>query len=90
MSNLSNDLANCEKFLQIWESTFRGATFSGVKTDELSQSMRRIMKTSAQRTWVGLTDEEKLELYRQFEDRLESDDWEYEKAIEAKLKEKNT
>jgi len=42
-----------------------------------------------ERTWVALTDEEKLELYRQFEDRLESDDWEYEKAIEAKLKQKN-
>ncbi len=42
-----------------------------------------------ERTWVGLTDEEKLELYRQFEDRLESDDWEYEKGIEAKLKQKN-
>ena len=43
-----------------------------------------------QRTWVGLTDEERLKLYRQFEDCLESDGWEYEKAIEAKLKEKNT
>jgi len=43
-----------------------------------------------QRTWVGLTYKEKLELYRQFENRLESDGWEYEKAIEAKLKEKNT
>jgi hypothetical protein len=44
----------------------------------------------AQRTWVGLTDEERLKLYRKFEDCLESDGWEYEKAIEAKLKEKNT
>jgi len=42
-----------------------------------------------QRTWVGLTDEERLKLYRQFEDCLESDGWEYEKAIEAKLKDKN-
>ncbi len=42
-----------------------------------------------QRTWVGLTDEERLKLYRQFEDCLESDGWEYEKAIEAKLKQKN-
>ena len=42
-----------------------------------------------QRTWVGLTKNERLELYRQFEDCLESDDCEYEKAIEAKLKEKN-
>jgi len=44
----------------------------------------------AQRPWVGLTSDERLELYRQFEDCLESDGWEYEKAIETKLKEKNT
>ena len=43
-----------------------------------------------QRTWVGLTKNERLELYRQFENCLESDDCEYEKAIETKLKEKNT
>jgi hypothetical protein len=40
-----------------------------------------------QRTWVGLTDEERMELYKQFTD---SDEWTYEKALEAKLKEKNT
>jgi hypothetical protein len=40
-----------------------------------------------QRTWVGLTDEERMELYSKFTD---SDEWTYEKAIEAKLKEKNT
>ncbi len=43
-----------------------------------------------QRTWVGLTNEERLKLYREFEDCLESDGWEYEKAIEARLKELNT
>ena len=45
--------------------------------------------TPPQRPWVGLTKDEKLELYRQFEDCLESDDWEYEKAIEAALRSKN-
>jgi hypothetical protein len=49
----------------------------------------KVMHLLAQRTWVGLTDEERLKLYREFEDCLESDGWEYEKAIEAKLKEKN-
>ena len=44
---------------------------------------------SQERTWVGLTDDERLKLYREFEDCLESDGWEYEKAIEAKLKGKN-
>lgn len=42
--------------------------------------------TPPQRAWVGLTDEERMELYKQFTD---SDQWTYEKAIEAKLKEKN-
>jgi hypothetical protein len=46
--------------------------------------------TTPQRTWVGLTDDERLKLYREFEDCLESDGWEYEKAIEAKLKQKNS
>ena len=52
--------------------------------------MRLVDTIPPQRTWVGLTKDERLKLYRQFEDCLESDDWEYEKAIEAKLKEKNT
>lgn len=46
--------------------------------------------TPQQSTWVGLTDDERLKLYREFEDCLESDGWEYEKAIEAKLKQKNS
>jgi hypothetical protein len=45
--------------------------------------------TPPQRTWVGLTNEKRLKLYRKFEDCLESDGWEYEKAIEAELKDKN-
>jgi hypothetical protein len=41
----------------------------------------------AQRTWVGLTDEEKRQLF----DREDYDGWlNYINAIEAKLKEKNT
>jgi hypothetical protein len=40
----------------------------------------------AQRTWVGLTDDEHCDIWYK-----ESLDWmEYGKAIEAKLKEKNT
>ena len=42
----------------------------------------------AQRTWVGLTDEELSEVYNQADwDTVNG--WEYERAIEAKLKEKN-
>ena len=41
------------------------------------------------RTWVGLTDEELSEVYNQADwDTVNG--WEYERAIEAKLKEKNT
>ena len=57
--------------------------------DRMRQFVQLASPPAPQRKWVGLTDEEKLELYRQFENRLESDGWEYEKAIEAKLMEKN-
>lgn len=40
----------------------------------------------ARKPWVGLTEEDLLELYKKFTD---SDEWTYERAIEAKLKEKN-
>jgi len=44
----------------------------------------------AQRTWVGLTDEELSEVYNQAEWQSWCfNGWEYERAIEAKLKEKN-
>jgi hypothetical protein len=46
-------------------------------------------KIAPQRTWVGLTLEELSEIYNQADwDTVDS--WEYERAIEAKLKEKNT
>ena len=45
--------------------------------------------TLPQRTWVGLTQEELSEIYNRTEwDTVNG--WEYERAIEAKLKEKNT
>jgi len=43
----------------------------------------------AQRTWVGLTLEELSEIYN-FTEWDTVDGWGYERAIEAKLKEKNT
>ena len=42
-----------------------------------------------QRTWVGLTDEDIAEIYNQKDWDIHTN-WDYEKAIEAKLKEKNT
>jgi hypothetical protein len=45
-----------------------------------------------QRTWVGLTDEEIDAIYLQHHNQYnecESPNWGYERAIEAKLKDKN-
>jgi hypothetical protein len=42
-----------------------------------------------QRTWVGLTDEEIYEIHKNIGGYV-ADRWNYERAIEAKLKEKNT
>jgi hypothetical protein len=56
---------------------------------KLSKGKHTLYTTPQQRTWVGLNNEERLKLYRQFEDCLESDGWEYEKAIESELMRKN-
>jgi len=46
-------------------------------------------KMQPQRTWVGLTDEEQHQLWRQWIESM--DGWgSFYRAIEAKLKEKNT
>jgi len=44
---------------------------------------------NTQRQWVGLTDEELLDIYNQTDWNV-NENWNYERAIEAKLKEKNT
>ena len=44
-----------------------------------------VYKSPPQRTWVGLTDEQILQLWRNDHDRVS-----FARAIEAKLKEKNT
>ena len=58
-------------------------------TSDMKQE--HVDKTAKQRhEWVGLTDMEIQEIY-QSEHWEDSDDtWDYERAIEAKLKEKNT
>ena len=66
-------------------------TKANVATNDTSQE--RVDKTSknvheAQRTWVGLTDEEVDECYY-WKDRLWTTD-ELVRHVEAKLKEKNT
>jgi hypothetical protein len=56
----------------------------GVMNEPLESLYRR---TEALRQWHGLTLEDLQELNKQF---TCSDDWTYERAIEAKLREKNT
>jgi hypothetical protein len=41
------------------------------------------------REWVGLTDEDLFAIYNQTHWNV-NEDWNYERAIEAKLREKNT
>ena len=54
-----------------------------------SQATRKALaEQPAQRTWVGLTDEDWKQLYDEFAMGQELD--EFAEAIEAKLKEKNT
>jgi hypothetical protein len=48
------------------------------------------MVNKAQREWVGLTDEEYEAMAEQYVTNCYFDTLEYAKAIEAKLKEKNT
>ena len=47
------------------------------------------LKHPSKREWVGLTDEEFREIYNHSDFEVDHG-WEYERAIEAKLKEKNT
>ena len=57
------------------------------------QGWRVVPTTPPQRTWVGLTDEEIDAIYEQHHNQYgecESVNFGYERAIEAKLKEKNT
>lgn len=58
--------------------------------DEIADlAVGTMLYTHAQRTWVSLTDEELSVVYNQADwDTVNG--WEYERAIEAKLKEKNT
>ena len=47
------------------------------------------MEEVYKREWVGLTDEERSEIFNRM-DWVIDFNWEYELAIETKLKEKNT
>ena len=69
----------CKQDLQVWVQ--RTGQFSWEPQDERFWTRMQ----PAQRTWVGLTDEE-----RYLNDGRTEEEIEYARAIEAKLKEKNT
>jgi hypothetical protein len=71
-----------EYVLRFWSSD------NGWMCGITSEMMQALAEQPAQRTWVGLTHEELSEVYNQADWDTVSG-WEYERAIEAKLKEKN-
>ena len=81
-----------ERIARVQDAKLRAMCNESGGFEKLCEVMDRYEHTSpqpAQRTWVGLTDEELSEVYNQADwDTVNG--WEYERAIEAKLKEKNT
>ena len=79
----------------IWEKNYgyKSLEWGGLEEEEIQEiglkSYTPLYTHPPQRTWVGLTDEELSEIYNQTDWNV-SVDWNYERAIEDKLKEKNT
>ena len=57
--------------------------------DDWPQNCLLYTHTPQQRTWVGLTDDDLSDVYNSTDWDI-TQDWCYERAIEAKLKQKNT
>ncbi len=57
--------------------------------DDYKAVCKPLYTTPPKREWQGLTDEEISKIYAST-DWNDNEDWDYERAIEAKLKEKNT
>jgi hypothetical protein len=78
---LKEALAQAESF-----GYFKAEPFGWTDCAETDEGAIALYQAPPQRTWVGLTDDEHCDIWYK-----ESLDWmEYGKAIEAKLKEKNT
>ena len=78
---------------RVKEREWIGFTDSMQKVEALTHWLDPFDTTPPQRTWVGLTDEEIDVIYEHHHNQYgecESVNWGYERAIEAKLKEKNT
>ena len=62
----------------------------GIEEHKINDELRAEIERLKQRTWVGLTDEEILKFQDIVPNTLSYDLIEFARAIEAKLKEKNT
>ena len=85
---------NYKKALEVWldktewvQETVKPHELGMHRADVLKQ---RIQEVSPQRTWVGLTDEEILSISADCASSHQHTDIHFARAIEAKLKEKNT
>ena len=87
-----------EQLILVRDNLFRGMSKSMQKLQ--ARSINEVLELpnhtqSPQRTWVGLTDEERNSLYEAHHNKYDlpnqgsPDGMDYERAIEAKLKEKN-
>jgi hypothetical protein len=68
---------------------FKAEPFGWTDCAETDKGAVALYEASPQRTWVGLTDEERKDLFKRNEEQF-YDELNYAEAIEAKLKEKNT
>ena len=73
----------------------RGNAYGGAKDWRVNLGLEPeegdigLYTTPSQRTWIGLTDGDIAEIYNQKDWDIHTN-WDYERAIEAKLKEKNS
>jgi hypothetical protein len=73
-----------------WEDKKNNLLADTVLSDKACTECFPVYTVPPQREWVGLTDEEYEEMAEQYVTNCYFDTLEYAKAIEAKLKEKNT
>ncbi len=101
MNTLRTAIAEAEKQEPVADGLIRGYVNALVanRPDEAADATKRMVDyvfttpPAAQRQWVGLTDDEIDAIFEQHHNQYgecESPNFGYERAIEAKLKEKNT
>ena len=90
---IKETLAQPEQEPVAWRTKVDHIMFTSKRKDvlPLGGKLEPLYTTPPQRTWVGLTDEEWNAIYYKFAEHGASvSGWDFAKAIEAKLKEKNT